>query len=43
MVSGKVNGIEMMILGDTGADLGVIPKALVMEDAVDCGETYFLE
>ncbi len=40
VVVGRVNGVEKMILVDTGADLGVVPRTLVGEDAEDCGETY---
>ncbi len=38
MVRGKVNGKEVCILVDTGADYGLVPRAVVPENAVDCGE-----
>ncbi len=38
VVRGKVNGKEVYILVDTGADYGLIPRAMVPENAVDCGE-----
>ncbi len=42
MVQGKVNGKEVCILVDTGADYGIVPRAVVPENAVDCGrETNF--
>ncbi len=37
---GKVNGAETRILVDIGADLGLVPRVLVLDDAMDCGEKY---
>ncbi len=37
-VRGKVNGKEVCILVDKGADYGLVPRAVVPENAVDCGE-----
>ncbi len=37
---GKVNGVERKILVDMGAEVGMIPRALVGEDSEDCGVMY---
>ena len=38
VIRGKVNGKEVCILVDTGADYGLVPRAVVPDDAEDCGE-----
>ena len=38
--SGMVNGVVANILVDTGADFGMIPRALVHEGTVDCGDKF---
>ncbi len=39
VVLGKVNGAETRILVD-GADFGLVPRVLVPDDAMNCGEKY---
>ena len=38
VIMGKVNGIECGILIDTGAEIAMVPRGLVGNDCVECGE-----
>ncbi len=40
IVWGKVNGTECKVLIDSGAEVGVVPRALVNQGAVECGEMH---
>ncbi len=39
IVKGKINGKDVSILIDTGADFGLVPRAVVPKNVVDCGDT----
>ncbi len=40
VIKARVNGLEMDVLIDTGADFGLVPKCVVPENSFDGGECY---